>query len=235
MRNTTTRSLSLLVPILTVTGLGTLVGSSDPAPDVEAGALRYEVSITNLTRAQILSPPVVATHNERATPVFVPGKPASPELAGVAEDALNQPLVDKLRGDRNVRDVQIATGVNGPILPGETASVVVQGDPFWFDRLSLVSMLVQTNDAFAGLAGFELPRQGAAESLVVAWDAGSEANTEDCAHIPGPPCNNPMVRVTQGAEGFVRVHEGFHGVGTLAAERYDWRNPVVLVSVRRVF
>lgn len=232
MRSITKLSLALFVPALALTGFGPR--GTDLAPSAEAASWgRYEVSITNLTRGQIMSPPVVATHSGRMTPIFSPGKPASAELAGVAEDALNQPMVDMLRADRNVGDVVVITGINGPILPGETASMTVSAQG-WIDQLSLVAMLVQTNDAFVGLAGFDLPRFGAAETLVPAWDAGSEANTEQCAHIPGPPCNNPRVRVTEGAEGFVRIHEGMHGVGDLAANRYDWRNPAALVSVRRV-
>lgn len=62
-------------------------------------------------------------------------------------------------------------------------------------------MLVTTNDAFAALNGVRLPRRGSTSFSSVAYDAGSEANTENCSDIPGPPCGNPFVRVTAGAEG----------------------------------
>jgi hypothetical protein len=37
-----------------------------------------------------------------------------------------------------------------------------------------------------------------------------------------------------GEEGFVRIHEGIHGVGDFVEATRDWRNPVAKVSIRRV-
>ena len=62
----------------------------------------------------------------------------------------------------------------------------------------------------------------------------SEENNEDGAFIPGPPFGNANVRATGNAEGFVHVHAGVHGIMSLAPETYDWRNPVVGVTIRRV-
>ena len=47
-------------------------------------------------------------------------------------------------------------------------------------------MLVNTNDAFAGINAIT-PSDG----LVLnspAYDSGTEENDEDCTHIPGPAC-----------------------------------------------
>jgi hypothetical protein len=66
-----------------------------------------------------------------------------------------------------------------------------------------------------------------------AWDAGTEANTEDCHFIPGPPCGNRFVRDPDGAEGIVRIHSGIHGTGDLNPAMLDWRNPVAMVSIAR--
>ena len=46
-----------------------------------------------------------------------------------------------------------------------------------------------------------------------AYDAGSEYNSEDCAFIPGPPFGNGGVRDTDGAEGYVQILSGIHGIG----------------------
>ena len=35
-------------------------------------------------------------------------------------------------------------------------------------------------------------------------------------------------------EGFVRVHEGIHGVGEFDEATRAWRNPVAKVSIRRI-
>ena len=86
---------------------------------VEAQTSTLTVSVTNITKGQILSPVVVVTHRPGAAPLFVPGKPASDELAMVAEDAVFDPLVSKLKASGAYLDVQVIFGAGGPIMPGE--------------------------------------------------------------------------------------------------------------------
>ena len=100
--------------------------------------------------------------------------------------------------------------------------------------LSVAGMLVITNDAFFAVRGARLPKNGSASHRAVAYDAGSEGNTESCAHIPGPPCGNPGMRETASAEGFVHVHSGVHGGGDLDPAASDWRNPVAMIQVQRI-
>ena len=188
-----------------------------------------QVTITNLTRAQPLSPPVVASHNAKGPQLFVAGQPASRELALVAEDAINGPLIRLLRGDPNVADVQQGAA---PIPPGGRATIVVDARdllPF----VSLASMLVNTNDAFIAIQHVIAPPIGTATLFVPAWDAGSEVNDEDCANIPGPACGDTDRSGTP-ERGFVHIHNGVHGVGDLDPAVYDWRNPVARVDIRRV-
>jgi hypothetical protein len=40
--------------------------------------------------------------------------------------------------------------------------------------------------------------------------------------------------MTTGAEGFVHVHAGIHGIKDLVPARDDWRNPVARIEVRRL-
>jgi len=66
-----------------------LVPASMLIPSTRVGPKdRYEISITNVTRGQIMSPFVVATHDRRMTPVFTLGHAASDELVKLAEDGL---------------------------------------------------------------------------------------------------------------------------------------------------
>jgi hypothetical protein len=184
------------------------------------------IHITNLSQ-QIISPPVVASHTWEVA-VFVPGRPASLDLAALAEDGDGSGLVELLSGHDDVLDV--AAG-SGPILPGETATfeLKVRGK---FNRISAVGMLVTTNDAFFGLSNFFVdPSRAVQRVMVPAWDAGTEVNNESCDFIPGPPCGNPFMRDTEGAEGFVYVHSGVHGTGDLLPNQWDWQNPVVEIAV----
>jgi hypothetical protein len=78
------------------------------------------------------------------------------------------------------------------------------------------------------------PRRGSVTVETAGYDAGTEANSEDCAFIPGPPCgdfnHNPAA-----PEGYVHVHAGIHiGGGGLTPTMHDWRNPVAQVEIRRI-
>ena len=61
-----------------------LVSGVADAKDKET---RYEVTITNITRGQIISPPIVISHNEDFQ-LFSLGHPAPTGLAELAEDGM---------------------------------------------------------------------------------------------------------------------------------------------------
>lgn len=207
---------------LVAAGLGLWAGA--------AAAETYNVRVTNLTRGQIISPPVVAAHLPNVA-IFAAGEEASEGLAALAEDAASTLLVADLIGAG--ADVEEAAG---GIPPGGYIDVVITTSA-GNTQISAVGMLVTTNDAFFALNGVALPADSATYS-VPAYDAGSEANNENCDYIPGPPCGNGGVRDTEGAEGFVHIHNGIHGdtssSGKLQADRDDWRNPVARVTVTLV-
>jgi hypothetical protein len=190
---------------------------------------RYDITITNVTRGQIISPPIVISHS-RDFELFTLGASASPELAALAEDGLTEPLVNHLETLSSVLDHTVAPG---PLMPGASVTLRVltrRG----FRLISAAGMLVTTNDAFFAIRGIRVPRYGAKAVEAEAYDAGSEVNSESCEFIPGPPCGNGGSRDTEGAEGYVHIHAGIHGIDDLDPAMHDWRNPVVEVSIRRV-
>jgi hypothetical protein len=197
----------------------------------------YKVTITNLTKAQIFSPPAVASHS-RFISLFQEGQPASTALATLAEDGDTAPLAEDLLANENVYDVAAA---DGPIMPGATATVMIDATESR-NLISVVGMLVITNDTFFAVRdlrvnpslGFKKGTRSVPTAMGHAYDAGSEANDESCDSIPGPPCGSPGVRVTDGAEGYIYISNGIQGTGDIDASRYDWRGPVVRVSVERV-
>jgi hypothetical protein len=98
------------------------------------------------------------------------------------------------------------------------------------DQLTLLTMLVNTNDAFTGLDSLSIHGKGAVIETV-AYDAGSERNNELAAFIPGPCCNNPFVRDPEGA--LIRPHDGITGVGDLDPAVYSWPEPAARITVTR--
>jgi hypothetical protein len=204
-----------------------------PALTESNSALRYEVTVENLTPAtgmgasQVFSPPVLATHGAAAR-MFRVGRQASAELAQIAEDAVNQPMLDRLNASDHVHSALQGTGV---IAPGQSAIYEIESAP-GFPFLSLATMLVNTNDGFTGLDTVRLPRRGEQVVLAGAYDAGSEENTELVEHIPGPCCGNPLVRVPTSEP--IRHHRGILGIGDLDPAVWGWEGAVARVTIRRV-
>jgi hypothetical protein len=192
-------------------------------------AKQYRVTVENLTPSgsQPLSPPLLVVHSNRAD-VWSVGDIASHGLAAIAEDANNSVLESALTGFPGVRSV--STGAGGPIPSGGSGSYTVE-TAGRHDRLSLVTMLVNTNDAFTGLDSLRLGGRRTVLSTA-AYDAGSERNNERTSHIPGPCCNNPFVRDPEGR--VIGMHEGITGRGDLSPATYDWTDPVARITIERL-
>src|SRR6266542_2688598 len=202
------------------------------------GVGRFEITVTNLTRAQQFTPLFMVSH-KNGVKIFNLGEPASPQLAVLAEEGDPRELINLLSGSREVKD--IVTGpfsLEGIIDPGKSTTLTVRA-PYPFDHVSVASMLFPTNDAFFALNGVEVPRGDKEVTYYSpAYDSGSEKNDELCSSIPGPffqECGGPGggARVG-GGEGFVHIHAGMHGIGNFVAAERDWRNPVAKITIRRV-
>ena len=193
----------------------------------------YEVVLENLTSAtgpgasQPFSPPVLVTHKSRVS-LFRVHHYASDELRQIAEDAVNGPMVEKLEDSQKVLAVAQGTGV---IFPGSSASFTIDARR-GYHKFSLVSMLVNTNDAFTGISGANLPLKGEKVYYLYAYDAGTEQNTELTDHIPGPCCGNPLVRVPTRER--ISIHQGILGIGNLDPAVYNWDKKVAKLTIRRI-
>ena len=214
---------------LAVLVLASAVAFSVPANGSSIRQSRsWNVTITNLTPtgSQPLSPPLVVVHSRRAD-VWSLGRIANHGVAAIAEDADNSVLESALLMLQGVRSVRTVPG--GPIPPGASRTFPVESNDR-ADRLSILTMLVNTNDAFTGLDALHLRGRGAT-LRTRAYDAGSEVNNERATHIPGPCCNNRFVRAPEGA--VIRMHGGITGVGDLNPAVYGWSNPVARIRIAR--
>ena len=189
----------------------------------------YEVTITNLTYNQVFAPSLVVSHSSDIQ-LFEAGEVASEGIAIMAEAGDVSAIVASVDGDSRVRGAGVT---EGPLAPGASTTITIPANGG--SRISLVSMLVNTNDAFYSVNSVSTPSFW--RSLTVypdAYDAGTELNDELCSNIPGPACGGEGVSAADG-EGFIHIHRGMHGVGDLSAAEYDWRNPVAKVTVRNIF
>jgi Spondin_N len=211
----------------------------------------YEVTITDLTGGQPLTPPVVATHRGKHA-IFHVGSAASFGVKEIAENGNNAPLLAALGDDRQVSDLLEAPG--GPLVPAGRPGSASFDDSTTFTitadrgavRLSFAEMLICTNDGFTGVDGLKLPKH-VGDSVTVstnAYDAGTERNTEDFADIV-PPCQG-LIGVSSGeagtgtsnpalAEGgVIHHHPGIAGGSDLLPNVHGWTDPVARITVTAV-
>jgi len=196
----------------------------------------YSVTVENLTGGQYFTPINFAAHN-RSADVWSLGAAPSAGVAGVAELGDVQGLADELAAAIDAQGLGVSgvgDGEAGPFGPGESRNFDFTTTE---NRFSVVSMVICTNDGFAGLDSKRLPAwEGQSRTYYLrAYDAGAELNTENRADIvPAPFCNGPGGNGADQPEidgqNIIRRHPTLRGVGDMPAE-FDWRGPVLAITV----
>lgn len=214
------------------------------------GTRHYRVTVSNLTSGQPLTPPAVAAHKP-SVEVFSVGEPANEAVKEIAENGNLEPLVELVDETSAIRGAAVG---EEPLVPaddpGDTgfswyAMLDLEADAS-AKYLSFVSMLIATNDGFAGLDTVSLPEEvnQSYSYYAASYDAGTEENTEDLADIV-PPAQE-LLGIDSDDEGtgtsdpdlaedgVVTPHRGIVGDGDLDPDAYGWRDPVALVHVERL-
>lgn len=204
--------------------------SDDKDKDKSKGKITYQISITNLTPGQPITPLMVATHRPGIS-FFKAGDEPTPELASLAEAGNGNPMATLLIATQGYSDAQVGAGGSWP---GETTMMTITADT-GMDHVSLGAMLGNTNDAFIALRDVELPKgKHAVTYYADGYDAGTETNDESCSTVPGPACGGAALSPEDDGEGFVHIHNGIHGIGGLDTTTYDWRNPAAQIVIKRM-
>lgn len=251
MNNTTAVSKIALMVVILVAGALALTPAA-MARHNNRGERMYRVTIANATLGQPVAPSVIATHTKafrlfELGPTPEPGDAGYPlyfGLATAAETGSPVPLIDEVAAADGVWEaVALPTDRTPPVLlPGESNSITIRASGT-ARYLSAAAMLGATNDAFYAVRGIWLPKR-VGEIIRVyanAYDAGSELNAEspDTVGALGATDDDPATGegIDANGEGYIHVHAGIHGIGGpggLDAATYDWRNPVVEVTIERL-
>ena len=212
-----------------------------PPPPPPPAMANFEVTVTNLTNAQPLSPIAVIGHQDGYR-VFTIGTAATLGLEELAEGGSNAALIAEADADANV--VVTASGA-GPIGPAgsETISFEILESDLAGLTVSTSTMLVNTKDAFTGASGVDVSGFAAGDSVTlttIAYDAGTEADDELALNIPGPAAggegfnaarDDSADRVTMHS-GVIGADDGFATSDLDNQHRFD--NPVSRVRIERV-
>jgi hypothetical protein len=204
-----------------------------------------DVQVTNLTHGMHFTPVLVSAHNSN-THLFSAGQAASTALQAMAEGGNTAPLI-AASANTVVNTDNIAAGLLAPSASSPVTAIET-GDN---THLSIVAMILPTNDGFIGLDGWKIPAEEGSYTIYLnGYDAGTEVNDEIIDAVNGGAENGipgaPGMDAGTGASGVtdmesnqtVHIHRGNTGDTSLTAGISDvdsrihrWLNPVAKVVV----
>ena len=210
-------------------------------------ASEVEVTITNLTKGIYFTPLLISAHNADAK-LYTSGQAASTSLQMMAEGGDISGLVTDLTA-AGADSVENPAG--GLLAPAHSSMTTLDvnhqaGNHY----LSIVAMMLPTNDGFIGLNSALIPTEaGTYKYMLNAHDAGTEANDEiingagmpNSVGVPAAPDGmggENATGLSVSAEGFVHIHRGnigdfdtSGGVSDLNAQTHRFLNPVASVTI----
>lgn len=187
-----------------------LVDAAAPSP----GSLT--ISFTNTSATMPMTPPVVALHNapgaDNGIRLFEVGQPALEQVIQIAENGNNDPLVELATAQIDAGTVTAAgvaaADAPGPLTPGASSSITLdlENDD---QVLSIVSMIVCSNDGFSGIDSRPLSTDATDTFTAPIYDAGSENNVLTLDYWV-PPCGG-MGNIGDEEDGSITAHPGQAG------------------------
>jgi len=217
------------------------------AASTQVNAQDLSITVTNLTHGMAFTPVLAAAHDASGN-LFDVGASASANLQAMAEGGA-------LTGLQSDLDTISAThtSASAPLMAGSSVALSLNTDAAPANtKLSVVAMLLPTNDGFIGLDAVDIPvAAGTYTFYLNAYDAGTEANDElitgggapGVAGIPGDPGGLAGAGATVGVAGAdsnsnVHIHRGAIGDDNASGGNSDldnsvhrWLNPVARVTV----
>ena len=214
------------------------------APNLMAEVI--DVHVMNLTQGMYFTPLLITAHADTAD-LFEVGDTAISEIQAMAEGGDISGLVTLAN---NVGAVSVENPASGLLAPASSIHVIDMSTGA-NDRLSIVAMLLPTNDGFVGLDSWKIPETAGTYTLYLnAYDAGTEANDElvtgggasGVAGIPANPganggTNGTGVTTTESNQ-MIHIHRGnigdtdtTGGISDVDSRIHRWLNPVAKVTV----
>jgi len=215
-----------------------------------AYAAQFSVTIQNLTHGTHFTPLLVAAHDAN-TSVFKAGTTASSSLQAMAEGGSISALSTDLTSSGALLNMNPASGLLASGSSTQTAMMNTDGTNNKY--LSVVAMVLPSNDGFMGLSNWMIPSEPGTYTINVnAYDAGTEANNEllgaanagaaGTLGAPGAPSGSAGTGGTGVASvdhnQHIHIHRGILGDtnSTGGASDFDsrvhrWLNPVARITV----
>ncbi len=226
------KKASVITATIMAASLLSACGSSSDDDD-EVSMMSYDITVTNLSSNQPLSPIAAKLHGSSFSAWQV-GTMASLALEELAEGGDNTSLLA-------LSDAYSSVSGAGAIGPGSSETVTIESGEYSDINLTLVSMLVNTNDAFTGKTKLDLSDLAVGDMqthYLPVYDAGTEGNSELANTIPGPADGGEGFNMARDDVDYVARHPGVVGVDhgyseSVLNSTHGFDSPVALFTITR--
>ncbi len=211
-------------------------------------AATWDISILNLTHGNHFTPLMLTAHNN-VTHIFEVGEAASVAIEHMAECGHLAALQAIVGSDT------VSNPASGFLAPGAVTNASITTTE---THLSIVAMVLPTNDGFVGLDSLAVPEAAGTYTYYLnSYDAGTEGNDEmlrtsgECSYtetgmMPGAPgmdadngATGVVVPGTPDSNTNIHVHRGTLGDATATADGasdlvssiHRWQNPVAKITI----
>ena len=212
---------------------------------IASNAADLTIKVQNLTQGVYFTPVLAVAHNAE-TSLFKAGEVASVALQEMAEGGSLAGLI--AHSESANANYAHTEGLTAPGSQGEIVLMSTTDNAF----LSLVGMILPSNDGFIGLDTWAIPEQPGTYTVYLnAYDAGTEANDEirgsGALGMPGMPVPPPLEGIIgNGGSGVtsvennttVHIHRGNigdedmeSGISDVTSSKHRWLNPIVKVTI----
>lgn len=195
----------------------------------------YEVTVVNQTHNQPFSPLAALLHTASYSSLSL-GTSASAGLEVLAESGDNSQFLAEANADSTVGGTKAGSGI---IPPGMQETITFTGTG---SQITLVSMLVNTNDAIAAIIRMDLGTMAVNEEKTFSanvYDAGTEGNSEAASDVPGPAAGGEGFNAARNDRDLISTHPGVISIddglassALKASHRFD--NPVAKIIIKRI-
>ena len=208
-----------------------------PAPEPPAPVMMsFDVSVSNITNAQPLSPVALIAH-DGSFQAWAIGEAAGAGLEVLAESGSPADLI----AEADAASVYMTAAGADVIMPGAGEMLALSFEEQTDAVLSVATMLVNTNDAFIGAQNVDLSQLAVGDSVQLSlpvYDAGTEANSETAASIPGPAAMGEGFNADRDDVDYVSRHpgvvtssDGYSASALTEAHRFD--SPAARITITR--
>ena len=232
----TLRGAALGLILATIGALTACGSDSNNDKDSDTEMASFEISVTNLSANQPLSPLAALLHDANYQ-AWSLGGAASLGLELLAEGGDNSDFI----GADSAMLMASASG-SAPVGPGGSDTITVSAHVAAVMQITLASMLVNSNDGFTGTSGLDVSALAVGDSMqhyLPIYDAGTEANDEMAGTIPGPADGGEGFNALRDDVDYVARHPGVVTQGdgytsSVLVESHRFDAPIAKLVVKRL-